>query len=642
MLLLLLSLSACRRGETTDSTPPENPWLDHPVQSVDAFRPMLQTELPEGGAERLIALPDEPLWMVPGDKATWVLDDRYELNGRVACLEAERFEAVSYSSEWQESCEIGEVSLRRGRLPGLVALGPDLDAKVVWAVSQDGALFRVPFDLRATHPWAWLRAERVADLGREDVVDARVVPGGLELLAGEELLLVDLDDYSVSSAPLAAQGTVFSEMAIGTTRGVIRGGVLERGPGVQDLADSDQGLWLARGKAGLVGPDGMVYNYPASRVATDGEVVYFVGEGGLWRMEQGTAERLLEGDFIDVETLPSHEVVVLADTEVRVFVDERPLLEGPAPLSIWVQTFLEKPRTPTEDRPCTAGGESVETYVRSAAANSRLLADVPGTVALDVTPFYARRILECEMEGPIQKLFGRRDLELGVLYHDPPLCRGDLDCLVEQLEADRHEVESLVGLPAGHVSGLTPVLDDGDDWVAGLIAADVPKVITFVGMSLLPDVVHLGDPRAKERWPLEMSQSAAPWSISSIQTPEVNDGGEVRVLPSNTRAAFSQEGCGSMLLRECFVLGMGEGLALSERDVAQLDLALHRALAFRGDSGVWSFHMPDLGSWDYTEGCDRDWEGTCDAQGFRDWLIDVHARWVQSGAAQWSVPSEHG
>ncbi|MFT5586302.1 MAG: hypothetical protein ACI9VR_003899 [Cognaticolwellia sp.] len=641
LLALLVSLLSCRRGDTQDSeVAGVNPWLDHPVQEVDGFRLMLVTELPVGDSKRLVSVPSEPLLLVQNSGDAWILDDRYEIREKPACLDPDRFPDVEYRSEFQGDCEAGEVELARGRAPALVAAADDVEGNAIWGVGLDGKLYRTSYDLRVSHPWDWLRPTEVADLGRLDVVAARFGAEGLQLLAGSELLNVDTRSFEVSSRELPGTGTVFSNKAIGTKSGLIVNGELETGAEVLDIADSAEGRWVALGENGLVGPQGETLPDAAYRIAVAERGVYVLGELGLWRVEDGAAELLLKGSYLDVVALPSHEIVVLADGEVQVYVDERPLLEGP-PLSIWVQTFLEKPRTRAEDVPCGGSGDTVEGFVRSAASNARLLNDIPGTIALDVSPFYAERVLECELASPVQGLLERRDLEIGVLYHEGALCRGDATCLQQYLEDGLAQVEELSGLVAGHVSGLSPIYDDGDDWVEGLVQSNVPRIVTFVGMSLLPDVVHTGDPRAKERWPLEMADMATPWAISSSDMPDKDSGGPVRILPSNTRAAFSQEGCGSMLLRECFGLNLGAGLELSERDVAQLDLSLHRALAFRGEQGVWSFHMPDLGSWDYVQGCDDDWEGDCDAARFRSWLIDVHARWVQSGAAEWSLPAQH-
>ena len=641
MLFILLSLSSCRRGDAPDSQgPAENPWLDYPVQAVDDFRLMLVTELPAGESLSLLSIPDEPLLLVLDQAGTWVLDDRYEINETPACLDVDRFPEVSYSSDYQGSCQVEQVELDRGRAPVMQVAAVDLQGKMAWGVDPSGLLLRMNYDLRDAHPWDWLQAEVVADLGRTDFVDAQFVEGALQLLAGDELLSVDMSTFALSAQSLPATGTVLAGEAVGTVEGLFLEGALQPGGSVLDIAESEQGLWLALGQQGVQGPNGEVFADTAKRVVVAERGVYVVGGQGLWRIEDGTPELLLPGEIQDVIALPSHEIVVLVQGEVQVFVDERPLLEGP-PLGIWVQTFLEKPRSRTEDVPCAGGNKSVDGFVRSAASNARLVNDIPGSVALDVTPFYAERVRECELSGPVQGLMERRDLELGVLYHEPALCRGDQSCLVAYLEAGLAEVENLAGLSVGHVSGLSPIWDDGDDWVAGLKAAKVPKLVTFVGMSLLPEISHLEDPRAKERWPTEMAAMAQPWSISSAEAPEVDDGGPVRMLPSNTRAAFSQEGCGSMMLRECFVLNLGNGQSLSERDIAQLDLSLHRALALRGEEGVWSFHLPDLGSWDYVQGCDDDWEGGCDGAMFRDWLIDVHARWVQSGAAEWSLPAAH-
>ena len=278
--VFLVALVSCRRGDVQDSEGLEvNPWLDHPVQEVDGFRLMLVTELPEGDSERLLSAPSEPLLLIQNAAEAWILDDRYEIREKSSCLDSDRFPDVEYRIEFQGSCGLGEVELSRGRAPVFVAAAVDPQGKAFWGVDATGLLFRISYDLRSQHPWDWLRATQVADLGRLDVVAARFGADGLQLLAGTELLSVDTQSFEVSSRELPAKGTVFSSMAIGTQSGLIVDGELQAGPGVLDIADSSEGRWLALGENGLLGPQGESLPDAAYRIA--------VADGGLRRRRTG-------------------------------------------------------------------------------------------------------------------------------------------------------------------------------------------------------------------------------------------------------------------------------------------------------------------------------------------------------------------
>ena len=73
---------------------------------------------------------------------------------------------------------------------------------------------------------------------------------------------------------------------------------------------------------------------------------------------------------------------------------------------------------------------------------------------------------------------------------------------------------------------------------------------------------------------------------------------------------------------------------------------MHRALAVRSVDGpsTWSFHLPDLNTYDYTVRCtleDGFWSGgECMGAALQDWLLDVHARFVLSDIVNWQLPSQ--
>ena len=85
-------------------------------------------------------------------------------------------------------------------------------------------------------------------------------------------------------------------------------------------------------------------------------------------------------------------------------------------------------------------------------------------------------------------------------------------------------------------------------------------------------------------------------------------------------------------------------ITLDEVDIAVLDLLLHRAITESVTSTVrtWSFHLPDIGTYDYTQGCtqdDRVWSGEdCAGARLQEWLIDVDRRLVQGGLVRWPTP----
>ena len=113
------------------------------------------------------------------------------------------------------------------------------------------------------------------------------------------------------------------------------------------------------------------------------------------------------------------------------------------------------------------------------------------------------------------------------------------------------------------------------------------------------------------------------------------------LFPGDSRSVFAQAGCANLYLRECQMLGLGDGNLVREKDLALLGLSLHRALAADLPDGTWSWHLPDIGSWDYSEGCtvqDRRWSG-CQGALLQDWLFDLHARFVLNGVAEWTPPS---
>ena len=145
---------------------------------------------------------------------------------------------------------------------------------------------------------------------------------------------------------------------------------------------------------------------------------------------------------------------------------------------------------------------------------------------------------------------------------------------------------------------------------------------------------------------MEGTDKAKPWKVSSAEVVEYSfEEGEVALFPGDARAGFNLGSCPNLLVRECLMLNRGGGEAFKSEDIEVLNLLLRRRLAERDLDGgaAWSFHLPDIGVWNYVEGCsrnDRVWEGECDAQILQDWLFDVHQIFALNGAVKWAHPSE--
>ena len=116
-------------------------------------------------------------------------------------------------------------------------------------------------------------------------------------------------------------------------------------------------------------------------------------------------------------------------------------------------------------------------------------------------------------------------------------------------------------------------------------------------------------------------------------------------LPGNNVPAFNVGACPNLFVNECHALNRGGGISLDTGDMDTLNLLLHRALVSAGTEGThtWSFHLPDIGLYDYTDHCevtDRTWSGEdCSAARLQAWVFAVHQRFAIEGLVNWSAPS---
>ena len=393
----------------------------------------------------------------------------------------------------------------------------------------------------------------------------------------------------------------------------------------------DEGRTLSPAPSGvthMTAEAGVVYVHGDSRWRLEGDTLI---EDGTPAERQTPAIDLGDLDPLDVAVTPAHEVLLLFDDRVEVYLDETALEGNAHPLRIWNTTFVEKPKSPIEDLPCEGEDLNVLDAVRTATTNRALLDDLPGCHAVGYTPHHLRRARSCGVFDEANGALGVRT-ELGILFHDEP--PGDY---LTFLRDEAKEVS--IGSPRW-VAGLSANADAGHDWVQGILDADLPTVVPFLGLSAHPEVGHFDDPRSKEGWAQTYGAYAPTFTDTAFS---LEGGGAVGLYSGDSRSLFTLDGCANVLLRECQVLGLGSGgNVIRDLDIAQATLSLHRALAADQPDGTWTWHLPDLGTWDYTEGCtatDRLWSGDCQGARLQEWLFDVHARYVVNGLAEWTPPS---
>jgi hypothetical protein len=282
-----------------------------------------------------------------------------------------------------------------------------------------------------------------------------------------------------------------------------------------------------------------------------------------------------------------------------------------------------------------------------AERNRWLLDDVPAGLALGITPHMGRRALECGLVHDLFRVGSGDRVEVGVLNHELPEdegCVADPACHTAFLGAQFSDVVA-TGLEPRWMSGLMIHEDLGADWVTNLLAAGTTDTYVHYSLSVLPDIDHSDDPRAKQPFPLSVAAMTTPL-VGSAQVDlfDPESGGDLRLLPGNSMAAFRLSKCANLMLWECNVLPGNEvEPRLRQEDIEVLKVQLFRALGVRGGSGhAWSFHLPDVGSWDYTQECqveDRLWSGEdCQGAVLQAWLLDVQARYVQAGLVSWDLP----
>ena len=598
MLLVLLACRPTPTPDVVDEIPP--PWEGLAAVELERARVLLEAPI-DGPTEPLrVELVDPwPIALVMDAERVHVFDHRWHQTGQSFCLAAGDY---PYDIDHRSGrCEKREIELQRGAWD-VEALDVTWDDDQVLVLDAGGTLHRAALDPLIENPWDHLRLEE------HDVVG----PGVIDLHEGAlwhaaTVLTVGDDVHELPAPALAIEdGVVLTEAGLWT----VDGGLVELTSPV-DLS----GGWAVHAD-GLTHVDGTTHQVEALAVASDGDHLVALTADGLWTTDGTTA---LDGADVAVR---GSEIAILQDDSVAVLFDEARLVGDTA---LWIATFAEQPRSPSEDAECDRVREFVETGVR----NRELLDDLPASAALGITPHLARRTKGCELRTEFTPVWEADRTQVGVLFHQEPDRCADDNCASSFLAEEFAIVEDL-GVEVGFVSGLSPNTELGFDWRALLEDANILRPFMFYGMSVLDEVPHHEDPRAKDPWPQALDELTGTWSVDGVDH-----------LAGDNVPAFSLSGCPNLFVRECQALNQGGGHTLDADDIVVLDLLLHRALDQGG--GAWSFHLPDVGSWDYTDGCevtDRVWRGDCAGAHLQGWLLDVEQRFVQNGVARWSVPSE--
>jgi len=682
---LLLAALGCRdKDAAPDTDPPPadrgpEPWLDLAPVELDPFRRLADVAIEDAvSPTRLVTLDRRALTFAldTGGGHVHVLDARYHHSADYRCLPLDRFEGFEVGDRGGD-CPSGDVELNRGSLDvptAPAAIAVDEEAMILYAVSRAGALYSADADVLSGDPFDYLRLDAGTPLDglNEAIAAAAVVVGGVIWLGHDDTL----SSYTPDGALLSREtlpGEVLDVAAIGgaawalTDAGLVIGGaVLDvAGQRIAPLGDAGwiadvDGEQLVEVSGGAIaraipaeGLTGAIAADPSSgRIyagVTEGVAVFDSAEIGRYEAPRPVA----------LAATASHEIVLLApDGQVSVFLDEQPLAGGD-PLDVVMVTFVEKPRSPDEELPCRSPDEpppedapdeppqSVADNAARAAAQRPLLDDLPAPSALAITPHAARRMVECDEEGTFRPIWDAERTEIGALFHDECEECGDSQSAHEGFMAEELADLEALGLAPSWVTGLSPHLDDGLEWAGALQSLGAPTRHLFFSASILPEIPHHTDPRAKDPYPVEVGQQTAAWRIDSAEAVSPGDpAGGVTLYPGDSVAAFTQGGCANLLTSECGLLNLGGGQTLEEDDLMVLSLLLHRALAARTDGVVdtWSFHLPDVGSFDYINDCEeteRLWSGAdCQAERLQRWMFDVHQRFVLGGLARWSMPAD--
>ena len=669
-IVLYSLLMACAGGgaskldPATEEVEEESPWSLLEPTPLDSARLLLSPQIGDGVAPvELSVLPDRALVFVLDSQAdrVHILDARYGHDGRAFCINESEVSDSKVKGRVAR-CADGTTEVQRGALiprDRPVALAVDPVRRTAVILTRGGTLFRVQADVLSSSFADYLALDEgqiIEDLGFP-VEEAQIAAfdGRIAIASQGRLITIDGDDVQTSGLPDVAidigmndKGLlVLTKSSVWTDRGMVD-------VTGQSLVWWQEGWWLAQPDSGHVlnlddGTSHLVEDITGPvTVDSRNDVLQLATSTGFVRLDPtGSQDSVaLSEPVLDLGMNRSGELVVLhPEGAMSVIVDETAYAPD-TPLDVFITTFVERPSSASDHVPCEASEstESIETFLDRAEINRQMLRDLPAPIALGLTPAMVNRAAACRSDGRLATLVDQPRTSVGILVHEEPAgCLDDRSCHVRALEAMQAGFTGV--LSPEWVSGMAPHHELGINWVDSIERAGLPSRYLFFGLSIHPGVAHESDLTAKEAWPITLGDMGRAWSTdSSAAVAERGGTGWLAVYPGNEVAAFSLGGCASLLIRECRGLMRGGGTTLDAQDVVLLDLLLHRAItqSVSAEVRTWSFHLPDIGSFDYTEGCEQDdriWSGeNCPAAMLQTWLIDVDRRLVDAGLVRWTLP----
>lgn len=646
---LLVALAACQDPPEPEDTSPL-PWEQEPARPLEPAR--LWQTLAVGEASAITRLRYDPLTATsfavdPDADRVHLLDEVFRHTAEPRCIDPEEL-GEEAEAGWQGGCMSGLVELLRGAVRAQAPVDVAFDAvgRAAWVVTAGGGLVRVELGLESGRTLAWLRAEPAVNTGLAP--GSAVWSGGLWLALEDEVVRVE------------------------------EGRVVERldWPGVT-LLDGEGGLW-ALGPEGLRGPGDL--QLPATAAAAVGGVgvawsggvltwtdgaqavltpapqalaldprtgtAWALAEGQLWRVPpDGEAQAVLEAPGAQALGVTlTHEVLVAAGDGVSVIVDEQ-ALEDPTRPPVYLSnlTFLETPHAQADRIICDGPrlNEALAHGLRRAAVSREALEDQPGAWGVAVTARFAEAVLHCGREHDFRPWTA---WDVGVLFHDVSGCP-DAACAQDWLEYRLGRLRA-VGARPGWVAGLSE--EEALDPMEALSALGLDRQL-FWAAGMDPAILT-GEPLWKQPWPLLPGEPGGALTLSSLGAwPEGDPDGAVALYPGNTLRGFALGACAGLLVQECLLLGRGSD-TFDPSDALALGLLARHAAARRG-AGVSAFtwHLPDLTAFDYSEGCLRPepgrWEQdpsseiVCGLGVLESILWDLQLSLVDNGVAAWSTPS---
>lgn len=649
LLWLPLVLAACQ-GPSEEEPPPQA-WEEAAAVDLGPMRPVRVGAIE--GAEGVAGLRYEPRTALtfaidPGADRIHILDEVWRHSARPRCIDAERVGEPDVP-DWRGECEAGLVELHRGyvRLPNPVDVALDSAGLAAWAVSASGVVARIELDLLADNSLGWLRLGELRPTG----LGARSAAwdGGLWLSTDDAVVRLDEDLTVVESVSMDQPRFLDSaDASVVLARDGLHLGDSEPIPTPVAAAAGDFVVWWA--EDALIWSDGVRVDFPEQPDSMAVDPV----SGTAWVASLGDVSRVTrEGERLSsgvnataLLVTATHDAALADQDQLVVLNDEQALVDAESPpIYLTNIAFLETPRSFEDAIACDAPNVDgdIARGLRTASFGRELMESLPGGWALGVTPRFAEGVLLCGQEERFSE-WTDGPWESGVLMHQSTACT-DMDCYGAFMSERVGRLRAL-GLAPTWIGGGSEHARQGLDPVLGALEVGLSRHL-FFGLGLDPALDPEG-PTWKEPWPARPGDGSEVFFASSVaDLPAGASSGLMSFYPGNSVRGFAMGACAGLLVRECSVLSAGSD-HFAESDIAALELLARHAVARRSQATTtWSWHLPDLTQFDYTEGCSRDESGwwsadtaTCEATLLQELTWDLHQSLVLNGLARWAMPSE--